>query len=563
MYRASLLTVLTAAGFLIAPAAITRAQVNPPAPSVTNAPVTPTPAPVPGASASPSPLPFPTPIVAPGATATPVPTPTPTQPPIIVQPASAQVAVGYAQTLHVNSVLGTITATPADPKIVAARIDQAGQNVVLTGVAPGATTVTISDQRGLQTTVPVRVAYNAGSIADSATVRITGDPASSDFVREIVVEIARAAAQVRPGAQLIATTDQVSYTGQLAQDNIATIDVPVLIQGGEYFTVEGTTHVRIENMAAPKITPDSLMVSDYPETLTENGVLFESDLRAEQPSRFLYFHYNPPGQPDRRIVLRAVNASREPAVVQFISGAGGPGPNEMEVGHTSTKRFLVRLIQNEGRIIVIPGNGTLNLFEQELPARSIVSNMLQLRVLSGSTVHLTLFAQNASQPPDVSLSANSLLSGDRPHARGIYAIPEFHYSTLWNTTDPYLTLSVGQIPLPNLIKGELLSGDYGVMQTFVIKVQNPTGRPQSIAIYQSPRGGRATGTYLIDGILIQSHGTPAFSRYKVRQYVVPAKGFVRVTVATIPDSGSSLPLQLIFAPDDGSVAPGAPGSPVY
>ena len=55
----------------------------------------------------------------------------------------------------------------------------------------------------------------------------------------------------------------------------------------------------------------------------------------------------------------------------------------------------------------------------------------------------------------------------------------------------------------------------------------------------------------------------AYSRYKIRQYVVPAKGFVRVTIVTMPEGGSFYPLKLIFAPDDGSVAPGAPGSPVY
>jgi hypothetical protein len=64
-------------------------------------------------------------------------------------------------------------------------------------------------------------------------------------------------------------------------------------------------------------------------------------------------------------------------------------------------------------------------------------------------------------------------------------------------------------------------------------------------------------------VLVQSHQVPAFSRYKIRQYVVPAKGFVRVTIVTMPEAGSSYPLRLIFAPDDGTVAPGAPGSPIY
>jgi hypothetical protein len=460
-------------------------------------------------------------------------------------------------------VYGQIAVHVLNPAIVDASVDQTTQTIALTGKSPGATAVGITDQRGVSAVVPVRVAYSAGSIADSASIRITGDPASSLFVKEQAVNTAVALAQARAGAQIVASTDEVQFSQPLAQDDVAIVNVPVLVQGEQYFSVEGTTHVRVENMAVPKITPDSLTVSDYPERLTENGVLFASDLKHTAPTRFLYFHYNPAGEPDRRIVLRAQNTSPEPAIVQFISGEGGPDPNEMLAGHVATYRFLQNLVQNQGRIIVIPGNGTLNLVEQPLPAKNIVSNLLQLRVLNGSTVHLTLFAQNFTSSPDEPLSSTELLAGGHPHARGVYPLPEFHYSTLWNTTDQYLELQIGQIPQRNLLQGEALSGDYGVLQSFVIKVQNPTAQPQPIAIYENPRGGRATGTYLIDGVLIQSHQVPPFSRYKVRQYVVPARGFVRITIEAIPDSGSNYPLRLVFAPDDGSVAPGAPGSPIY
>ncbi len=552
--RARIFAAIAAAGCVFASAGIARTQVNPPAPVATNAPITPQPSPsgsaVPGATpAAPTP--------------TPIPTATPTPPPITVAPAAASVPVGQTQVLRVSSVYGQMTVNVLNPAIVDAVVDQTAQTVTLTGKAPGATAVGITDQRGVAAVVPVRVAYSAGTIADSSTIRITGDTASPAFVKAQAVAAAVAAAQARPGAQIVATPDGVQFSEPLGQDDVATLSVPVLIQGDQYFTAEGTTRVRVENIAAPKITPASLTVSDYPERLTENGVLFASDLKREQPTRFLYFHYNPPGEPDRRVVLRAQNLSLEPAIVQFISGEGGPDPNEMSAGHAATYEFLKHLVQNEGRVIVIPGNGTLNLVEQPLPAKDVVCNLLQLRVLNGSAVHLTLFAQNASSAPDEALSSTELLGGGHPHARGIYKIPEFHYSTLWNTTDQYLELQIGHIPLPNLMEGQALAGDYGVLQSFVIKVQNPTAHPQPIAIYENPRGGRATGTYLIDGVLIQSHQTPPFSRYKIRQYVVPARGFVRVTIETIPDSGSSYPLRLIFAPDDGSVAPGAPGSPVY
>jgi hypothetical protein len=382
-------------------------------------------------------------------------------------------------------------------------------------------------------------------------------------VREQVAQAAKAAAQVRPGGQVVVTSDDVPLRRPLEQDDVASFDVPVLIQGEQYIEVDGSTHVDVQNVAVPRISPDSLMVSDYPERLTEDGTLFTADLRHEQPSRFLYFHYNPPGQPDRRVVLIADNLSPEPSIVQFISGRGGPTPNEMEAGHAATKRFLVNILQNQGRLLTLPGNSSTEIVTQDLPAGSIVCNLLQLRVLSGGVVHLTLVAQDADQRPDQAVAGAELLEAQHKHARGIYPIAEFHFATQWKTTDDYLELPIGQLPLPNHLRGQALSGDYGVLQSFVVDVENPLATPQAIAIYENPRGGRATGTYLIDGVLVQSHQVPPYSRYKVRQYVVPAHGFVRVTIVTMPEAGSSLPLRLVFAPDDGSVAPGAAGSPVY
>jgi len=524
----------------------------------------------PSPSGSPLPAPLesgaPAPEMSPSSdeTASPTPTPTPTQPPIIVDPPTVGVIPGGTETIHVMQILGTLVATVADPTIASVAVNQTDRTVTVTGTIVGNTTITVRDDRGLTHDIPVRVAELAGTIPRDISIRITGRPATQQFVRDQAFEAALAAAQPKDGAAILASAESVDVSQPLNVDDITTVDVPLQLQGERYFTVQGTTHVHVENFAQPPIRPQSLLVSDFPETLKENGILFTADLTAKSAERFLYYHYNPGTQPDRRIVLRAQNASSQPALVQFIAGQAGPEANEMEVGHLSTQRFLVHLAQNEGSVITIPGNTTVSLMTQDLPARTVVSGLLQLHEIEGPPLHLTLVAQNQTDPIDGPIPTSALLGGDAPHARGIYPIPEFYFNYNYDAEGPDLEIPIGQIPLPNLVHGQTLAGDYGVLQSVTIRmVNNDRHNARQLALYASPRGGRATGTFVIDRVLVRAHAMAAFGHYKLRQYTIPPGSFVRTEIVTMPEGGSFYPLRLIVAPDDGSAPPGTSDSPVY
>jgi hypothetical protein len=535
------------------------------APATSSPPNAPSPASaVPSAGSAPGESPAPLASGQPSPSPSPVPTATPTPLPIIVEPPSAGVSPGGSQTLRVLRSLGALSLSVADPSIASATVDEAQRTLTIVGRALGTTVVTIADARGLTRDIAVRVALPAGTVAPFTTVRITGNPATSLFVKEQALAAALKAATIRPGARIVAPIDAIQLDNPLNIDDVVTVDVPIILQGDQYFTAQGTTRVRVINDAQPAIRPDALLVSDYPETLRENGTLFSSDLTDRAALRFLYYHYNPPGQPDRRIVLKVANASTQPARVQFISGSGGPGPYEMEVGHNATERFLVHLAQNEGTVLTIGGQTTVTLYQQELPARSVVSGILQLHEIEGPPLQLALVAQDAGDPVDGPLESTVLLAGDHPHARGIYPIPEFFFDYAYDCDGPNLEMPIGQIPLPNLVQGQTLAGDYGVLQQITVRmVNNDPRNARQVALYANPRGGSATGTFIIDRELVQAHQMVAFGHYKLRQYTIPPGSFVRTEITTMPEGGSSYPLRLILAPDDGSAAPGTSDSPVY
>ena len=497
-------------------------------------------------------------------TATPLPSPPPTPVPIIAEPPATSVEPGKTVQIRLSGIYGTIVAVSANPQIADVVADQNARALFITGRTVGTTVVNVKDDRTVITRdVGVRVAYAAGVPADETAIRVTGNPATTTFLREVAAEAAQRSAVLRPGASVHVVPDALPIKRNLEIDNRTEVDVPLQITGDGYLPVDGLTHVAIENFALPNIQPSALLVSDYPETLTANGVLFSADLGRRDAQRFLYYHYNPPSQPNRRILLRVSNPSSQTATVQFISGSAGPETNEMQVGHLSTQRFLVRELQNEGSVVSIAPNATVNLVDHPLPAGSVVSALLQLREVEGDPVHLTLIAQDAAAPLDQSVDTTQVLSGGVAHARGEYQVPQFYFDYTYAVGSDNLEIPIGQLPLPNLRRGEALAGDYGVQQAVTVTIVNSGNAAQPIAIYANPRGGRATGTFLIDRTLVQTHALPAFSRYKIWQETISPKTFRRVQIITMPEGGSSYPLRLIFAGDDGSVPPGAPGSPVY
>ena len=127
----------------------------------------------------------------------------------------------------------------------------------------------------------------------------------------------------------------------------------------------------------------------------------------------------------------------------------------------------------------------------------------------------------------------------------MYPVPTFFFERTYDVDGADLEIPIGQLPLPNLRQGEALSGDYGVEQSVRVVIVNQTRGPRAVALYANPRGGRATGTFLIDDTLVQAHALPAFSRFKIWQETINPGTYRRVRIVT--DAGGRV---VVSAADD-------------
>ncbi|MBV8367004.1 MAG: hypothetical protein JO194_10975 [Candidatus Eremiobacteraeota bacterium] len=467
--------------------------------------------------------------------------------PVSVNPASVRVLLGHGATARLLSPpSGIVMLSGFDPNVVRAVFNPVDRTIDLLGLHTGATQVTIQSQQGQSATLSVAVLIYAGHSDSSASINITGHPATSQFVSEMAQVAATRVTYAQPGARI--TTGSADDSHTLDPDDAMTVHVPVEVSGDNYFTYRATVTVRVTNLAQPQLAPRVLLVSDFPETITENGTLFYSDVSFDNPARLLYYHYAPPAAPLRRVLVKVQNAGDQSSLLEMISGIAGPYTDILGVGHSSTLRFLQHEAAGEGEVFEVPPQATINVIDQMLPASNLVAGLMQMRVISGPSLRVAVVVQAADAPPTDPIS-DTLLSSSVRHARGIYEIPEFFYDESYTVGDPPTAVAIGKLPLPNLVQGEVLGGDYAVKQSADVNLLNPRPTASDVGLWFDPRGGRATGTLLINGDLVQLHPVSPGKPALVRRFTVPAGGFTHVSVVTMPEGGSSYPVNLLFASD--------------
>ena len=474
-----------------------------------------------------------------------MPTVPPTPPPVIVAPTSTRVLLGHQASVQLLSPpSGIVFLSGYDENVVRAIFNPVDRRIDLFGLHPGNTQVTITSESELRATLDVSVQVSAGRADASTAISITGHPASPEFVAEMASQAALRVAYPLPGAKVIVGFPEDAV--ELAPDHTGIVHVPLDITGPYYFGYHGVVAVRITNFAQPQAAPRFMLVSDFPETITEDGTLFYSDVTFDKPARLLYYHYAPPGAPLRRVLVKVANAGENSSVLELISGIAGPYTDILGVGHEATRRFLVHNAAGEGEVFEVPPRATINVIDQLLPANNLVCGLMQMRVIGGPGLRVAVVVQVADALPTEPIS-DTLLSSAVKHSRGIYEIPEFFYDESYTVGDAPTLLSIGKLPLPNLVQGEVLGGDYGVLQSADVILLNPTNAPADVGLWFEPRGGRATGTLLINGDVLQLHPVDPMRDALVRRYTVPARGFVRVSIVTMPEGGSAYPVNLLFS----------------
>lgn len=458
---------------------------------------------------------------------------------VALNPAQQQIVTVAGATAPLEATL--------DQRLVNVTVGADATTVTITATqATGNDTLHLVDAAGARADLPIRVAFNAGTIPSLASLTVTGNPAEPDWLAARVGEFIARSTKAMPDARVTIGTVSPPAAPLQPGESIA-LSVPVQIAGGgQYFDQSATTTVTVQNVAMQPFLPELLFYDDDPEHVTQDGVLFRGSVTAAKPARLYYYH--DAGADPRRLVVVLSSDSPDPTSVQLVDASAGPNMDVMHVGQTLTKNFLLTKALGEGMVVALAPNEAYVLKDVPMSSRQLVTGSVDLRVLSGGPVVVTVLALTAGADPR-SLLAGPVLPGDGHHRTGTFNIAGFGSGALtYRAGGPDATLVVGDTdPTPPSIDPAAAGhdyGDYGVVHTIDVTLSNPGTEPSTAYLFLKPLAGPARGGFLIDGSLVEIGCVRVPSPYQITSFDLSPGQTSHVLVQTMTDGGSFYPAQI-------------------
>jgi hypothetical protein len=390
----------------------------------------------------------------------------------------------------------------------------------------------------------------AGAIPASISLDVTGSPAAEPAFLD--AEIRRALDRqirptLRPGASVTYGPIVPWPLLPLPFGTRAAVNVTVTISGDSGSTsgaVSGVTMVVLNSVAVAPVPPAVLFLSDDPEYVQSEGVIFRGSVTAERPARLYYYHSDIGVPRDLDVVLTASAPSR----VQLITSEAGPDLDVMSVGHTVTRDYLRFAQTNQGVVVdVVPGRPFIVRHALLLQAE-VVAGAADVRVVSGGAVGVSVLASPAGSRPEAYLSAPRVpYDGHRRHGtfdlRGYGAI-----AATYTAGGPPVMVQYGaRNPTPRNVDPNDDGrdyGDYGVVHRITFTLLNPTDAAQTVYFYERPLGGPVRSTFFIDGQMKELGCVRLQQPYWITTYQLAPHSAGASTTVTMTDGGSFYPLEL-------------------
>lgn len=389
----------------------------------------------------------------------------------------------------------------------------------------------------------VGVKEMAGHLPAGLRVNVTGNPATADVIKEAVLQNLRQNISAKHKVHTNIDDRALRSVGSLYPGKTRAVTIPVSLSGENFIPVKKGVSVQIENKPMALNNTSYLLVSDRPETILNNGKLFESKLLDYGSHRLLFHHKCYEYSYPRKLEARIINDSSESSFVYVIRGFVHEY-NELYAGFYGGKKFFENLLGRRGYVVEVKPNSKLSVLSENLKPGEIVSGLINFQVIRGA---LPKIIMQSSTYRHSNYFMYDLSEGKKVHPRGTFPNPDLELKYQHNIGEAYTFIDIGNTPfLKEITTGEPCYGNYGAFYYLDISIVNKYPYEKDCEILFQARAGPARAVFVIDGSLFVVSNTVYFpNELLLKKYRLGPHQTKKVKILTFPMAGINYPVVVL------------------
>jgi len=284
---------------------------------------------------------------------------------------------------------------------------------------------------------------------------------------------------------------------------------------------------------------ERFIVSNYPESISEPGLIFNEQVKNEA-FRVMYYHKCVSKFPIEMNLL-VTNKGKSPTPILVYQGIAGPHIDGFWAGDKSTEKFYRSLLTKQKPIIIQPGH-TESLLVHPLTFNKISTGIVRIQpTIKSSLLGIQLKVIDPRYPGIGNIDSH-------------YTYASFNqgFITLKSTID--LKNIQYEIPIghpdqhlkdQNNIE---LQGNYGLLYDIQLNITNSNSWYQPVDLLVSPLGGGLRTTVMVNQSIAQtrflSHHTN-LNPEQIKNFLFNPLETKTLRIVMMPEAGSFYPVNLV------------------
>lgn len=288
-----------------------------------------------------------------------------------------------------------------------------------------------------------------------------------------------------------------------------------------------------------------VFISNQPEKLDRDGVLFEENIESSESIRLLYSHQNI-SSTARFVVVRLVNFGTTPAEVEVINGTSIPSIYAIRPGHQAALNYLSAMLGDKTeKLNISPGN-FVNLVTLSLAPREVASGIITARLISRSQVKILVATSRSGSALNFSdKKIEGVFDPFCIHPHGIFSPANIVLEATHRAGLKATFVECGKGPwvidkntgLPN-------TGNYGIIYDINLDLINDSDEEYLFEFYFEPLNGKSVGSFIVDSQIKESEISLPYDRSLFYSLPLKAKESKKIRMVTLPEAGSCYPVKI-------------------